>query len=327
VHTPPTLSPPLIPIERYSTDDLPPDERYQAWLDRGWFRVAPIFRTVPAEPFNTTIESAAAGRLLVMYTEITAMSWERRVDDIRDSDFQPFSVNMMVQGTAQGDMDGRPFFEPAGTYHFHDMARPSLHGSTASLTYSLIIPRDVAKTWFGPIEALHGLVVTGELAKALMELVQSFWRLLPGLTPEGAARFERAFLEMLALGVEVTVPTAPVRVEAGVALRAAAIEAIDHRTGLERASAAELCRVLNVPVDQLSTAFRQDGGVAAYLLTRRLDEARAALTGLQRVEPIGNIAHRLGFSDAAHLSRTFRQRFGLSPRAYRKMDGKDEHES
>lgn len=207
------------------------------------------------------------------------------------------------------------------------MARPSLHGSTASLTYSLIIPRDVAKTWFGPIEALHGLVVTGELAKALMELVQSFWRLLPGLTPEGAARFERAFLEMLALGVEVTVPTAPVRVEAGVALRAAAIEAIDHRTGLERASAAELCRVLNVPVDQLSTAFRQDGGVAAYLLTRRLDEARAALTGLQRVEPIGNIAHRLGFSDAAHLSRTFRQRFGLSPRAYRKMDGKDEHES
>lgn len=118
MHTPPTLSPPLIPIERYSTDDLPPDERYQAWLDRGWFRVAPIFRTVPAEPFNTTIESAAAGRLLVMYTEITAMSWERRVDDIRDSDFQPFSVNMMVQGTAQGDMDGRPFFEPAGHLSF-----------------------------------------------------------------------------------------------------------------------------------------------------------------------------------------------------------------
>lgn len=323
MRTPPTVSPlpPTIPVLRYSTKDLPPAARYQAWLDRGWPRVAPIFRTVPTEPFNTVMENASLGRLQILYTEITAMTWERRLEDIRESDFQPLVVNMMVQGEAQGDMDGRPFFEPESTYHIQDLGRPSLHGSTASLTYSLIIPRDLAKDWLAPIEDLHGLVVSGDMATAMMNLAQNVWRLLPDLTFEGAARFERAFLELLAAAVETARPTAPVRIRAEEALRAVAVWAIEQRLGLERASTSELCRVLKVSAGQLSVAFRDDGGLKAYLLARRLDEARAALTGLEREEPIGNIAHRLGFSDAAHLSRAFRRRFGLSPRDYRKMNG------
>ncbi|MDI1280690.1 helix-turn-helix transcriptional regulator [Brevundimonas sp.] len=71
--------------------------------------------------------------------------------------------------------------------------------------------------------------------------------------------------------------------------------------------------------DDLGLAFRPDGGLKAYLLQRRLEGVRAALTGLAPAEPIGNIAHRLGFSDAAHLSRAFRRRFGLTPSAYRRL--------
>lgn len=38
-----------------------------------------------------------------------------------------------------------------------------------------------------------------------------------------------------------------------------------------------------------------------------------------RAEPIGNVAHRFGFSDAPHLSRAFRTRYGMTPREYRQM--------
>jgi AraC-like DNA-binding protein len=267
------------------------------------------------------MESASLGQTLFVRTEITAMTWERRAQDIRKSDFHPIIVNMMVKGAAQGDMDGRPFLEPEGTYHFHDLARPSLHGSTASLTYSLIVPRGLAAVWFAPFDRLHGLVVAGETAAAVMDLAEACWRLLPQLTPECAGRFERSLLELLAVGVAVTGPEASARATSEEALRAAVIEVIDQKLGLERASPSELCRALDVQVNQLSAAFRPDGGVKAYLLARRLDEARTALTGLKKAEPIGDIAHRLGFSDAAHLSRAFRQRFGLSPRDYRKLDG------
>jgi AraC-like DNA-binding protein len=312
-----------ISVDRYSTEHMPPEARYEAWLKRDWPRAEPIYRTVPTEDFDTVMESVLLGQILFVRTEITAMTWERRAQDIRDSDFQPIIVNMMVKGSAQGDMDGRPFLEPPGAYHFHDLARPSLHGSTASLTYALVLPRDLAKSWFPSLEDLHGLVVTGDMAKALMDLAGSVWALLPSLDAARAVRFQNAFLELLAAGAEAAGPAAPTRSTAEAVLRERAIDAIDLRLGLERASTSELCRVLETSPEQLSVAFRGDGGLAAYLLGRRLDEARAALTGLERAEPIGNIAHRLGFSDAAHLSRAFRQRFGLSPRAYRKMGGDD----
>ena len=309
-----------VPILRYSTGDLPPEARYEAWLNRDWPRSERVYRTVPTEPFDVLMESASLGQLLFVRTEITAMTWERREQDIRDSDFQPIIVNMMVRGTAKGDLDGRTFVEPSGSYHFHDLGRPSLHGSTASLTYSLFVPRELAEVWFPPIKGLHGLVIGGDSAAAAIDLAQTLWRMLPSLTSAGAARFERAFLELLALGLEQANPPASA-IAADDGIRAAAIDAIEHRLGLQEASPAELSRILKVPVDQLSAAFRGDGGLAAWLLTRRLDAARVALTGLERAEPIGNIAHRLGFSDAAHLSRAFRQRFGLSPRDYRRMKG------
>ena len=311
------------PILRYSTHDLPPGARYEAWLKREWPRSERVYRTVPTEPFDVLMESASLGRMIFARTEITAMTWERSSQDIRKSDFHAIIVNMMVRGTARGDMDGQPFFEPAGSYHFHDLARPSLHGSTASLTYSLIVPRDLAAVWFQQIERLHGLVVAGEAAAPLMNLAHDFWRLLPQLTPQSVTRFERSFLELLAVAVEVASPDAPVRADREVALRMAAIAAIDQSMGLARASASELCRALNVSSDRLGSAFRTDGGVQAYILTRRLNEACIALAGLQRKEPIGNIAHRLGFSDAAHLSRAFRKRFDMSPRAYRQLHGDD----
>ncbi|MBP8072120.1 MAG: helix-turn-helix transcriptional regulator [Brevundimonas sp.] len=308
-----------VPILRYSTGHLPPDARYEAWLTRDWPRTERVYRTAPTEPFNVLMESAPLGQLLFLRTEITAMTWERREQDIRVSDFQPIIVNMMVRGAAKGVMDGRAFVEPSGSYHFHDLGRPSIHGSTASLTYSLFVPRELAAVWFSPVERLHGLVIDGDAAAAAIDLAQTVWRMLPTLTHSGGVRFERAFLELLAIGAEQAVPSQPDAAPADEGLRDAAIDAIEHRLGLQGASAAELSRVLKVPVAELTAAFRGDGGLAVWLLARRLDAARVALTGLERVEPIGNIAHRLGFSDAAHLSRAFRQRFGLSPRDYRKM--------
>ncbi|MGZ8408299.1 MAG: helix-turn-helix domain-containing protein [Hyphomicrobium sp.] len=310
--------PSLIPILRFSTEHLSPDTRYEAWLNRDWPRRDPVYRTKPSEPFNVVMESAALGTVLLVRTQITAMTWERRAEDIRDSDYQPIIVNLMVQGAAEGDMDGRPFHELSGSYHFHDLARPSRHASTRSLTYALVLPREVAKTWFSPIERLHGLVVGGDAATAVIDLAQTAWRVLPTLAPDAAARFERALLELLVIGIGRPELVPRSQSLAVARLRAAAVEAIDHRLGLERASTSELARVLDVSVDQLTEAFRVDGGLAGYLLARRLEAASAALTGLERVEPIGNIAHRLGFSDAAHLSRAFRKRYGLSPRDYRK---------
>jgi AraC-like DNA-binding protein len=143
--------------------------------------------------------------------------------------------------------------------------------------------------------------------------------LLPSLDAAGARRIERALLELLAAGFEAARPTAPSRLTPEELLRERVVELIEQRLDLNSVTGADLCRILQISTDQLAAAFRADGGLKAWLLHRRLESARAALTGFDRAEPIGNIAHRLGFSDAAHLSRAFRQRYGLTPRDYRRL--------
>lgn len=308
-----------LPVLRYSTADLPPAERHGAWSRHDWRRSQPVFRTQPSEPFDIRWESAQLGPLSFVCTEITGLRWERRLEDIRTSDFDPIIVSMMVEGAAQGDMDGRAFRQAAGTFHFQDLARPSLHVSTASLTYSLIIPRPVATEWFAPLQELHGLMIDGEAAAMLFSQAALIRQALPRLDIAGAKRLGRVVLELLALALAEARPAVVPLVSAEAVLRRRAVEAIEQRLGGGEVGVAELCKALDVTRGRLFTAFQADGGVQAFVTTRRLSRARAALLDVERAEAIGLIAHRLGFSDAAHLSRAFRQRYGMTPSEYRRL--------
>jgi len=308
-----------IPILRYSSDPVPQDRRYEDWSRRDWPRVRPIYRTVPSEPFNTRWESAQLGQMTFVRTEITAMRWERRLDDIRESDFDPIVVSMMEKGVAHGEIDGLPFRESDGMLHFHDLGRPSLHVSTASLTYALIVPRPLAEAHFGSLRDLTAVVLPPDAAAMAFAYAAELHRALPRLDLAHADRLGHVFLEVLAFGLAQHRPHLAPRVSAEQSLRARAIELIDQRMGDGEIPAVELCKALGVPRGRLFSAFRPEGGVGAYVMGRRLARAKAAIAERGTAEPIGTIAHRLGFSDASHLSREFRKRFGMTPSEYRRL--------
>jgi len=308
-----------IPILRWSTDALPPEDRYEAWRLRDWPRSRLIYHTEPTEAFGTRWETSQLGPVGFVYTEITAMRWERRLSDIRASDFDPIVVSMMVEGAAQGEIGGRAFRETAGMFHLHDLAQPSLHVSTASVTYNWVIPRPVAETALGSLADLAGLVVPPEPASLLFSYSAEVRRVLPRLDLAQAERLGGVFLELLTVCLSECRPSAGDRLTPEQALRRRAEEIIEQRMGDGEVTAAELCQVLKVSRGRLFAAFRADGGIGAFVMGERLKRARAALADQDRAEPIGAIAHRLGFSDASHLSRVFRQRYGLSPRDYRRL--------
>jgi AraC-like DNA-binding protein len=71
----------------------------------------------------------------------------------------------------------------------------------------------------------------------------------------------------------------------------------------------------------LERSFRARFGVPMhrYLMLARLGHARRLLqSGLRAVE----VAHEVGFSDAAHMGRIFRTDFGFTPGAYARADGR-----
>ncbi len=58
-----------------------------------------------------------------------------------------------------------------------------------------------------------------------------------------------------------------------------------------------------------------------YLRQRRLHRTRDELANpVNASQSVSEIAFRCGFNDAAHFSRAFRERFGLSPRAFRRQE-------
>jgi AraC-like DNA-binding protein len=56
---------------------------------------------------------------------------------------------------------------------------------------------------------------------------------------------------------------------------------------------------------------------SAYILERRLARAAERL-GAAHEASITEIAFELGFNDSAYFARAFRQRFGVSPREWRR---------
>ena len=88
--------------------------------------------------------------------------------------------------------------------------------------------------------------------------------------------------------------------------------AIDERLLDGALDAASLAAIAGLSEGRLGHAFREHVGlpVRAYVKWKRLE--RAALH-LGRGANVTEAAHAAGFSDAAHLSRTFRALLGLSP--------------
>lgn len=77
-------------------------------------------------------------------------------------------------------------------------------------------------------------------------------------------------------------------------------------------SAETVAAEINLSPSRFAHLFRAEVGlpVRRYLLWMRL---RNAVRMLGAGESLTNIAHAAGFADSAHLTRTFRQMFGLAP--------------
>jgi AraC-like DNA-binding protein len=100
--------------------------------------------------------------------------------------------------------------------------------------------------------------------------------------------------------------------------RRAVCDYIDRHLMDDRLSPESLPRQLRMSRATLYRLFADEGGVAAYILGRRLDRCRALLAADSAgARSIGDIAFSHGFASDAHFSRAFRRRFGMTPREAR----------
>lgn len=100
------------------------------------------------------------------------------------------------------------------------------------------------------------------------------------------------------------------RAACAVAHRAAARAYVEEHLTDPNLSAGEIAAAIAISERQLSRVFAADGvSVPRHILTRRLDLARALLTGPERCS-VAEVGARCGFTSAAYFSHVFAERFG-----------------
>ncbi|WP_176086146.1 helix-turn-helix domain-containing protein [Martelella sp. HB161492] len=75
---------------------------------------------------------------------------------------------------------------------------------------------------------------------------------------------------------------------------------------------------MGITVSYLHKIFLQNNTtLMQYVLAERLELCRRDIAKADRTGGISQVAYNWGFNDASHFSRSFRKRFGISPREYR----------
>jgi AraC-like DNA-binding protein len=297
---------------------LPAAERHEAWTHRDWPSLAPVYRTEPLEPFDAQSSSLRLGDVSVHYSKITGQRWTRDREMMRSFDSDALTVAITLSGAARGEFGGKAFRSGPGSVHFCDLSMPSDHESTGSRTLLLGVSRKAAEHGGLDVRRLHGRVLNSGSAALIAPYLLGLRRAAPGMPVEEGARLGKVVVDLLGvIAAAAGGSTGPdPRGRQNVTALAARRE-IQASLGAPSLNVASLCRRLAISRSTLHRLFEAEGGVQAYIRERRLEAARAALADADNSEAIYAIAERLGFSDAAHLSRLFRERFGTSPRDFR----------
>lgn len=300
-------------LQRFSTAGVPKKDRHEAWTNRDWPSLAPVYRTVPTEPFECVSDRLILGDIVINYVDISGQRWTREKAQLRSFDPDHLVVVVTQQGLAHGTVAGMPFKTTPGDIQLVDLGRTSSHVSTASRTITVAVPRKLASARGIDAAELHGAVLRSGLTGLFASHVLSVRDAVAAMAVEDGALLARGVLDLLGLALAGAGRANGEQAAGTNGAAAAARTLIERDLGAASLSIARLCQTLGISRSTLHRLFESDGGVQAYIRKRRLEAVRRALSEPSSFEPIHMLAERLGFSDAAHLSRLFRAEYGMTP--------------
>jgi len=181
---------------------------------------------------------------------------------------------------------------------------------------SLLIPRAALEVVGGRARMSGGVLLDGRApaTRLLTSYLETLSTALPGLDP-GAVRGARNATLELFLGALRSGGDVPTNATAQPALRARMDRFIERHL-LDAVTPRGVAAAHGVSVRTVNRIYNATGQtVGEVVRVRRLARARQELTGTDR--PISAIAHRWGFADTSHFSRSFKAHYGASPSDYR----------
>lgn len=307
----------------FTTDGLEERGRFAAWCGYIRERVGPIEQSHVAEgPFDGLIEGVDLGGTRITRVSESAVCTKVTPRTLRQRD-EPGALFALIQvaGVSTTVQDGREAIQRAGDIVLLG-GRPNVHLS-GDHDQSLVIE-------LRP-DRLEGVLGSSRLYTALtMEadrpatslattFIHELIRVRGQLAPDLAARMASTAVDLLVAGMSDRLSReVPGSLHGTVVVQRAKAHIRAH-LGDPDLDPAGVAAAVGVSLRRLQELFHEQGDpVSAWIWLRRLDAAarRLADPGLHHL-PIGTLAYGCGFTSPAHFTRRFKDRYGLTPRAYR----------
>ncbi|MFE2175087.1 helix-turn-helix domain-containing protein [Kitasatospora sp. NPDC059462] len=305
------------------TTGAPPAHRERAlWRDALARTLGAAPLTVPGEPACGTVRTSALGRLRTATVEgggLSALRSGRTAGT--DGRAATVVVTLLDSGTARLDQDGREAVLEPGDVVVHDLARPFRLAFPGDFRAKcLLLPRDVLG-----LSASETAQVTARRFGSETPLGCLLSPLLAGLV-DGAGDYAPHTLKLMArnavdllglLADEVLARSGAETPGGDRALLLRIQEYIDRNLADPELTPEVIAQAHHISLRYLHKLFEgEDATVRRWIQRRRLKECRHDLA-LHRHTTISAVAHRWGFTSAAHFSRAFRAAYGMSPREWR----------
>ncbi len=232
-------------------------------------------------------------------------------------------VSIQTQGQGVVSQDGRDAILAPGDFALYDSTRPyTLTFDGAFQQYVLMLPGPMLRTALRETERLTATTVHGDRGAGhlMIQMIQTLAADIDTLAPESATAVADSVAQILVAGL-AALPQArkPPTTQLNAYYREQIKALVQQRLCDPELSVAAIAAQMRVSA---STVHRAWGGescsLSDWIWARRLDGAKRDLADLSLgARSVSDIAYRWGFSDAAHFSRSFKARFGCTPRELR----------
>nr|WP_197973113.1 helix-turn-helix domain-containing protein [Streptomyces gossypiisoli] len=307
-----------------TTATVPAHQRRAYWREALSRTFGAVDMSVPREVNSGSIRTAPLGRLQVTTVDGDRLEARRIPRLIAQGDEEQYVVvTLLSKGDARLEQDTRDVALRQGEVFIYDMARPvRLIFGDCFQTKSLVVPRqilglsesDLRHLTASPVRS--GTTLGGLLSTCLARLADEAGT-YPAHTGESIARNVVDILTVLADERLGRISTGTPSGDAALLLRIRAF--IGRHLEDPDLTPKSIAHAHHISVRYLHKLFeREDTTVSRWIQSRRLE---ACLRDLGRRENTGltvaAVAHRWGFTSAAHFSRVFRAAYGMSPSEWR----------
>ncbi|UFZ06267.1 helix-turn-helix domain-containing protein [Bradyrhizobium ontarionense] len=220
--------------------------------------------------------------------------------------------------------DGRDTVIRPGEFAIYDTTRPyELQFDTAFRQVVFKLPRDMLQRRIGPIEVVTAITFGADspLPKLAHDFILQLCRNAELIGDEHADRLTDQAADLLAMALSERLSTQHLPASTHRAALLYRLKAhIRARLPDPDLSLSEVARELGLSARYVNDLFSdEDTSFQRHVLSERLKQCQRDLASpaLARRQ-VSEIAFSWGFNDLSHFGRVFRERFGVSPRQWRR---------